>query len=401
MSKSKTPQSDPQQEIEAEFEICRRPLRDFSNNRDDLQGFARSGKPCIRIPVDRAKIPVALSISLSLRLLLNCHDLGRTEKLTWEYPFTYQEVECSISHEKFGIRLYVERTEAGKRVEPDKIVSKISAATRMMEKKLLSMMGKQALLKGDVTIPNLYYKLRGMYEYFRTVAQGAYAGNGELARQAEGNDVGTWIVGPLNRNLASRQEGLYATVAMVTSYFSLLEHTLVLSIPSTDFDPSAEEISSFIGLPLFDKYDRTFRKGQNKDAQRIREKLKIVAETWRNPYSHGGFDKLRKAIGFHVEGVGVLPMGLSSIASTQDFHLFPEKDQGFDELCRTFDEIDDFLTNGPLWASMQWVTAGLDVPLDKESLVEFRRAAEKGATEMSSNIDHTSHLVDQAMNMDW
>ncbi|MFF4437961.1 hypothetical protein [Streptomyces sp. NPDC001621] len=346
-------------------------------------------------------MPVPLSVSLALKVLLHCHDLGRTEKLAWEYPFTYQGVECSISHEKFGVRLYIERTEAGKGIEPNKLMSKISAAARMMEKNLLSMMGKQALLSGDVTVPNLYYKLRGMYEYFRSVAQDAYAGNGELARKAEVNDVGTLIAGPLNRGLAIRKEGLYATIAMVTSYFSLLEHILVLSIPSTDFDPSVEEVPSFIGLTLFDKYDRTFEKGQNKDAQRLREKLKLVAETWRNPYSHGGFDKLHKAIGFHVEGLGVLPIGLSSITSAPEFHLFPEKDQGFDELCRTFDEIDDFLTNGPLWASIQWVTAGLDVPLDKESLERFRCAAERGTEEMSSLITRTSYLVEQAMNMEW
>ncbi|MEU8767776.1 hypothetical protein AB0C94_12545 [Streptomyces griseus] len=401
MSEANHPSDELRKAIEAEIEVCKRPLRGFASNHSDESGFARSGRPCTKYPVDIATMPVPLSISLALKLLLQCHDLGRTEKLTWEYPFTYQEVECSIAAEKFGIRLYVEQVEAGRGIEARTIAGKIASAARMMDKNLLSMMGKQALIAGNITIPNLYYKLRGLYEYFRSAAHEAYAGNGELARKAEEDSANTFLVGPINKQLAIRREGLYATIAMVSSYFSLLEHVLVLSIPSTNFDPPTEEVSSFIGMTLFEKYDRIFAEADSKEAHRLRERLKHVAETWRNPYSHGGFDKMRKAIGFHVEGLGVLPIGLSSITKTPEFHLFPDRDQGFDELCKTFDEIDTFLTEGPLWASTEWMKTGLDVPLDKESLEKFRQIEGEGGDNFAAYIAETSYYVDRAMNMDW
>lgn len=385
------------------MEICKQPLREFSNNLDDNSGFARSRRPSAKYKVEREQMPAPYAIALTLRVLLQCGDLGRSEKLEWEYPFTYQGVECSISREKFGIRIYVGHSKEGPKVEAHKIARKIASAALMMEKNLLRLMAMEALKAGDVTIPNLYYKLRGMYEHFRSAAERAYAGEGVLARPMGANQDTTahMTARSLKENIAARQEGLYATIAMVQSYFSLLEHVLVLSLPSNNFDPATEEVSSYIGLTLFEKYDRTFTKGKDKTAQKLRAKLKVVAETWRNPYSHGGFDKLHKGIGFHIADLGVLPIGLSSITNTPEFHLFPEKDQGFDDLCKAFDEIDEFLLKGPLWASMQWVMAGLDVPLDKESLTDFKRAITGGPESVSEHITYVSYQVDQAMNMDW
>ncbi|URN16992.1 MULTISPECIES: hypothetical protein [Streptomyces] len=390
--------------IEAELEICRRPLRDFQANDDDREGFARSGKASCKFPVDPSKIPVPLIAAMTFRVLLRCHDLGRAEKLAWEYPFIFRGRECSISLEKFGTRIYVGKTTDGDASSEKcarEIVGKVAAAGRMMEKNLLSLMGQQALALGNVTVPNLYYKLQGMYKYFREAALEAYAGNGLLARASEREDSGTLIAGKLNHFMAVRREGLYATVAMVNAYFSLLEHTLVLTLPSTDFNPRQESVASFIGSRLFEKYDRIFSGNKNKQAQRLREKLKEVAEVWRNPYSHGGFDKMHQAVGFHVEGIGVIPVGLSNVTNMPEFHIFPERDQGFDELCTLFDEIDDFLCSGPLWASLEWVKYGLDVPLDEESLKIFRGKVSEGEAEFRDHLSRTSAHVEQAMNMDW
>jgi hypothetical protein len=392
------------EEINREIAFCRQPLRDFASNNEDRQGFARSPRLSRRYEISSEQMPVPLLISMAIKLLLGCENLGRTEKLNWEYPFLFRGVQCSISFEKFGLRLYVEERPEGREVDEAgvlEIQKKLSAASRMMEKNLLSLLCKEAVTAGKVTIPNLYYKLRHMYEYFRNLAEAAYAGEGALAQRAEESGKGTLLAGSLTKFMAIRREGLYATLAMVNSYFSLLEHLLVLSLPSTDFDPSKESFADFIGLRLFDKYDRALRGTNAVKVQQLREKLLKIAETWRNPYSHGGFDKMHHALGFQLEGVGVLPIGLSAIGRHPEFHVFPEKDQGFDELCSIFDEIDEFLALGPLSASMKWIEAGLDVPLDSNSLSYFRRAASASPDELESYITTMSEQVDLMANMDF
>ncbi|MFB7809434.1 hypothetical protein V6P99_24110 [Streptomyces virginiae] len=384
--------------IESELEVCRRPLRDFSVNHDDENGFARVPRRGIRHPVEPRQMPVPLVISMTLSLLIGSRNLGRAEKLDWEYPFRYRGVECSISSEKFGIRIYVDR--AGS-VSPSEIAAKISAAARMMEKNLLSLMARKSMTAGEITVPNLYHKLRGMYEHFRDMAHEAYSGNIESKATAAEGDFAGELTNQISGFMTARREGLYATVAMVNSYFSLLEHTLVLSLPSAGFDPGREPVSSFIGSKLFDKYDTVFSAHRTSEVQRVRGKLKDIAEVWRNPYSHGGFDKMHKAIGFHVAGLGVIPIGLSSVSDSPEFSLFPAREQGFDGLCVTFDEIDEFLSRGPLWASLEWIKSGLDVPFDARSLSEFHEAEEAGPEEFSNYISRTAHFVEQGWNMDW
>ncbi|MER5930777.1 hypothetical protein [Streptomyces sp. NPDC002054] len=271
----------------------------------------------------------------------------------------------------------------------------------MMEKNLLSLMARQSMATGNITVPNLYYKLRGMHEHFRAMAHDAYSGNSKPKPLADEGDFGAELTNQLNGFMTARREGLYATVAMVNSYFSLLEHILVLTLPSVNFEPHRESVASFIGSKLFEKYDRVFSGHHTQEIQRVRGKLKDIAEVWRNPYSHGGFDKMHKAIGFQVEGLGVIPIGLSSISDSPEFSLFPDREQGFDGLCATFDEIDDFLSGGPLWASLEWIKAGLDVPLDQRSLRQFKEVVEAGQEQVSNHISRTAYFVEQGWNMDW
>lgn len=78
-----------------------------------------------------------------------------------------------------------------------------------------------------------------MYRYLRRLAEEAYAGEGRLAAESEldaGGPVSLlhdWLH-DLQRPGARDLEGLYGAVAMTNSYFSLLEHLLVLVLPATD-----------------------------------------------------------------------------------------------------------------------------------------------------------------------
>jgi hypothetical protein len=189
-----------------------------------------------------------------MRMLLNARSLGRAEKLAWEFPFTFRGRPCSIASEKFGLRLYLgENPGEGQDTEPDiaeagrTVVSKLSAAVRCLERHVLSVLATEQVAAGNLTIHNQAGRLRSTYEYFRRLATDAYAGRGILARDYDDRSDRTPFLDRF-RVVAEQAEGLDAAMAMTVAYFSLLEHLLVLVLPATDFDPSAEPVTGFIRL---------------------------------------------------------------------------------------------------------------------------------------------------------
>lgn len=170
--------------LRAALNRCRQPLRDLMPAPQDNEGFARSRRPAVPVAVPPERLPVPHSVALVMSLVLGAHDLGRRDKLMWEYPFTYRGRPCSIALEKFGLRLYLgledsslreDSTIADKTVEAE-LVSKISKATRCVENKVLSNIANEQGKAGRITIGNQASQLRQMYEYFRDRASDAYAG---------------------------------------------------------------------------------------------------------------------------------------------------------------------------------------------------------------------------------
>ena len=66
---------------------------------------------------------------------------------------------------------------------------------------------------------------------------------------------------------------------------------------------------------------------------RVHQRLREIAETCRNPYTHGGFPKQGASLWFHLEGIGPIPAGLSDIRSSPHFELFPVRAERFETIC--------------------------------------------------------------------
>ena len=88
-----------------------------------------------------------------------------------------------------------------------------------------------------VLVHNQVGSLRGIYQYFRRLAESAYSGDGILAKQFDEQHKDSFYRQHF-RGLSEQQEGFFATVAMIMAYFSLLEHLLVFALAVSDFDPS-------------------------------------------------------------------------------------------------------------------------------------------------------------------
>ena len=364
--------------LQAELDRCRAPLRDFAQAPDGHPGFAYSNLEAARFDIPSDRLPVIASIHLTMWLLIGAQDLGRAEKLAWEYAFTFRGRVCSLSREKFGLRLYLGLQEGmDNQADKGEIVQKLSAAARLLERNVLPSLIDSQVKENRLLVHNQVGSLRRMYQYFRGLAVSAYAGDGVLAKRYDENNQGG-VIAPYFRYLPEQQEGFFATVGMITAYFSLLEHLFVYALAVTDFDPAEDSLKEFIGDPLLKKFKRLFDLAQDRTAERYYKRLHDVAEKWRNPYSHGGFDKADGSLSIVVPGLGAIPLMLSDIRTHPTFHFLPERETSFDEVTALFDEMDTWLRQSQVGPGFAWADAGLPISFEPERLEEMRQIGTLG-----------------------
>jgi hypothetical protein len=186
-------------------------------------------------------------------------------------------------------------------------------------------------------------------------------------------------------------------VAAISAYLSLLEHDLVLALAFKGFNPAKDDLTGVIGDRWGDKFQRVLGKGD--DAGRFRQRLTDVVERWRNPYSHGGFEKGHGAtIYLHTPGVGAVPVGLTEVRKSPHFSFIPARETDVAGVFDLFDEIDAWLES-ELPDAMQWIRSGLAVRFDED----FRREAEvaMGAGSFGTFLAYHEYQQDMVDNMDY
>ena len=367
-------------------------LREFAPG---SQGFARMGRG-VRTRFEQDDLPVPSLVRLALRLL-GCHDLGRAEKLAWEMPFEFRGVACSIALEKFGLRLYVEPSPgADSATLATDIVRNLQKAIGSLERAVLKDLATQQMALGNVTIANQYPSLNNMYRFFREAAAALY---GEEERPLVADSTFSEIFADFTQYMGRQQRAFYNTVAMIQAYYSRLEHTLVLLLPFSGYDPAAESLKDFIGDIWRKKFVRIFGLF-DPASKRFHDRLCEVSEDYRNTYSHGGFDKGGAALHFQIPHIGLVPAALSDIRDKPHFRFVPIERENFQQVCDLFDKLDEWMRSSASWFGMQWVEGGLDLRFDQDFLDELRRAM---ASHEEFDIFTAQHGCnqDRASNMDW
>ena len=117
---------------------------------------------------------------------------------------------------------------------------------------------EEQIRAGQVTIANNSFLFRGKYEFFRSKAEECYqnaqpvTGEGHVAR--------------INRKFKYDREAFFFASAALDSYFSYLEHLLVLLLPFSDFDQRRDDLVEFINsfwaekFSAYSIYPRTLRR---------------------------------------------------------------------------------------------------------------------------------------------
>jgi hypothetical protein len=369
-----------------------RVMRGVAPATDDDIGFAMTlGRPYWKFDIERARLPLP-AIVRTVFVLLGSRNLGRGEKLAWEFTFSVDEISCAIASQKFGLRLYIDRGAFAAEEEAEqfsrRIIGSVIAGQKVVERDVLRPLGEAQNRAGNVTIRNQYGQLRRAYKYFREGVEIAYAGEGRLATTRPPG--GGWWLAP------ERHEAWWNTFAMVVAYFSVLEHVLVGCLPFARFDPGVDNVVAFIGLKWNEKYKRIFYPSDT-EATKFLTKLRAISEGYRNTYGHGGFDKFGATVAFHVPGVGAVPAVLSDIRTSPHFDFVPTAEADFADICSTFDEFEKWLSSGQFENAWAWITAGLDYRFDEQ----FRRVVEDTSNDFGAFLQYSDYLADQAANMDW
>ncbi|MFI9009903.1 hypothetical protein ACIGNX_21990 [Actinosynnema sp. NPDC053489] len=381
-----------------------RVMRGFGPAESSAPGFARSSAtPSWSFSVSRESLPLSPVVKL-IYIFLGCYGLGRSEKLDWEFVFQVEGTTCSIASEKFGLRVYVDRNSVAEEVEAKRLFQRILEATvkgqKVVEKEVLEPIGKEQVSAGDVVIGNQYHRLREAYRYFRDGAEIAFRGDGRVEVQTDADDASNILIEALaawRRQANADAEGWWNTFAMIMAYFSLLEHTLVGCLAFADFDPEEETVTDFIGLNWGDKFKRLFDLNADLVAQKKYEALRDLAETYRNTYGHGGFDKRGATVHFHVPGIGVIPATLSKISKTPHFGLVPAVVEDYNRICAVLDDFDSWIAAGTYRNAITWIEHGMDYAFDAQTRAEVAA----NAHDFDSYLEAMSDRRDRAMNMDW
>jgi len=297
-----------------------------------------------------------------------------------------------------GVRLFL-RTEAPEeeaRKTLAQIVKKLRSSIRTIEKLVLDA-APELLRKGNATVVNQHRSLRRAYEYFRERAVDPVVIEDEtiVHKPIPGLGAATSFK---SGTIQMRMNAFHDMVAAISAYLSLFEHDLVLALAFSGFDPAKDNLASMIGSRWGEKFDRLL--GTDGAAGRYRQRLTDVVERWRNPYSHGGFEKGHGAtIYLHTPGVETaLPVGLTRVRDSPLFSFLPASETDITEVFDLFDEIDSWLKS-QLMEAMRWIDAGLNVRFDED--FRSRLAEARKADDFDGLLDYFDYQQMMIDNMDF
>ncbi len=366
-------------------------LKDFSfENNPEKMNHPQNG-----FRILPQEFPVPQLIYFLLSKIFNGYTRHKLEKTLWTVSFYYKGFEAEFALQKFGLRLYLSDliTNSPEREQvKNQIISKIKKASSILERKVLTEYAKKQIVQGDVTIDNQYIKFSNMYYYFREQAKEAFNGKGDNSQGAQ--EVFGIDPNKFQLNLI----GFYNTSAMIDTYFSRLEHLLVISLPFLKFNPEKINLLKFISNNWGDKFKVVFDLKKNNDTKIFYDKLKVIKEKYRNTFSHGGFEKEGASLFFHLPEVGAISASLSKFDKSPHFNFFPIEINTFDEVCKLFDDFDKWLEESTLSFAVVYANSGVEVPFDKKSISEHNTAME---SEFEQLIDKRSHYSDMFTNMDF
>ncbi len=335
-------------------QVIKQVLRDFKALESNTTDITYE-KEVERTVVDRTLFPVPELISLVLVGICGFSFDYPGEKTHWIIPFSYKGVNCAISYEKFGVRLYISK-QTQVEINEKELLGKIKKSINIVENKILNDFAKDQIKKGNIIILNQFNEFDNRYIYFRDNAKTLY-------ENSKKEDLIEWW--------RSNQEANYNALAMINAYFSRLEHFLVLALPFFEYDRDKEDLTVFVGQSWSKKFKKIFGTEQ-KQIKSYYDKLINIKEKYRNTFAHGGLEKKGASFYFRFPGYGAIPARMSGYKDSVHFNfIFPIEEKTFLEICSLFDKFDSWISESGAPYAWKYAVSGLPMSFEKKSISEM------------------------------
>lgn len=294
-------------------------------------------------------------------------------KTIWAVYFRYQNIDCSFKLKNIGLRLCLLPGRANKadlKKTAEDIIGKTTAALLLLEQESLIPLGKQHIKKGNFTLENQFIKFYEMYRYFRDQARKINAKINKKSREAKN------IATLFKETSHLSQQSFYNSLAMMDAYFGGLEQLLVIVLPFLDINLKSHDLGKILAMSWQEKFPRIFDIQANQKARLFYDQFISLEEKFRNLYAHGGFEKKAASIYCHVPGLETVPVQLLGTEQKLALNFNQLEKVFFEDVCRLFDEFDEWLLTEKVRYGITYAHSGLSVSFDKKSRTKYRKAME-------------------------
>ena len=373
-------------------------LKEFGSDLEALKsGISRSGR---KVNLTGEKAPLEYMVFICLVAIKGFGYFGKGEKTMWEIPFTYKSQPLSFSYEKFGLRLYDRGGEPASEGIIEEMISHLAKAATIADG-IMQPFASAQIRNGNVSLANRFISLDNRYFFFRDKAVSAFEKSEETSSGDKGKSPGAKVpFESLNKRMKLQREGSYYTHAMLDAYFSRLEHLLVVVIPFIGIEFDGKDVVKQISAGWRDKFKRVFNLKEERRAKIIYDKLIYLKDRYRNPATHGDFEKGGASLFFHIPGMGAVPATLSEHRESVHYSFMPINEDSIMKICKVLDEVDAFFTTEKTKYGFRYAETGLDLAFDKKSCAEYITAT-KTDEEFESFIEGRSAFQDMYDNMDF
>ena len=365
----------------------------------DNEGPSRAyfGAPSIRIPVDWGDPLEPWELKMLLGEVLGGHDFGRTEKLAWEYPIRFRSVPLTMAFQKFGVRAYVDPVvgqESEARALVKALLDTCHKAMPLIRKTALRSIADQQISDGKVNIDNHFSDLRDQYEHFCLLARASDEAAATAKPIEQRGDGWVGITLPAHQ---LRREARFEATAAVASFFSMLEHLLLIAYFFSPLDESDGSLADFIGGGWSTKFRRVLAIS-DPAIKAPYDALVEIADSVRNPSAHGAVRPDGTDFRFLLPGVGPVSARVTISNSKARRYSWDDK-KPFPSLA-ALDSAYESLRSGPLRAAVTYGDSGLDLYFGSK-IRDALRSAASHPEELDNLIEFLQEQVDRAANMDW
>jgi len=352
-------------------------------------------------PSDARDFPVPELVLFTMRNLMGWPWTGHGEKVRWSVYGQVAGEPVVFELRKFGFTIL---REPNAKIPHSRIVGQVRTALKEVET-FLEPFAEHQVARGEVLIVNRYSEFDARYRFFRNLADKAYERATKPYRprkaQRDAKDHISDLVGGLNQRMVANREGFFHSTAMVDSYFSALEHRLVLL---RAFTGKLLEPGELIEI-LTDNWDKKLKLvlpiAGNRHAEKILGRMRRIKERIRNPFAHGGVENDGGSLFFHLPHVGAIPANFSRFGDSVRFSFIPIEADDYCDSCSVFDNLDELLSSGPLAGPHRFMDAGVDPSFDVNTLKSYADAISGGEVCIDVLIKRWSQEWTRHTNMDY